>query len=67
MTAGWQPVKNKEEAALVTNSVVGVPLQSVPASSGWDASLAECRVKANAKSAADFPNAFEGCMKAHGL
>jgi hypothetical protein len=65
MTAGWQPVKDKEEAALVTNSAAHAPLQSVPASSDRETSIAECRVKASATS--DFPNAFDGCMKAHGF
>jgi hypothetical protein len=64
MTAGWQPVKDKEEAALVTNAAVHAPLQSVPTSSGWETSLTACRVKASATS--DFPNAFDGCMKEHG-
>jgi hypothetical protein len=70
MTAGWQPVKDKEEAALVTNSALaGAPQQSVPVasatmSSGWDAARAACRTEANA--AANFANGFDRCMKTHG-
>jgi hypothetical protein len=72
MSAGWQPVKNQEEAATVTNSLLPVAQATVatPLQSNWDAVRADCRKEATDKSASDgslFPNAFNACMKSRGL
>lgn len=74
MTAGWQPVKNQDEAAAVTNSGMAMAqastTNSVPTESKWDSARAACRKGASEKSVADgspFPNAFDACMKSRGL
>lgn len=64
MSAGWQPVKDKEEGALVTNAATGVAAPTAGLA-GWDAARAACRQEASG--AASFPNAFDACMKARGL
>ena len=64
MTAGWQPVKDKEEAALVTNSTRPAPAQAVSGFLGWNAAKAACRTQAD--TAANYANAFDECMKTHG-
>jgi len=74
MTAGWQPVKNQDEAAAVTNLRLSVTKTTTttptPIASNWDAARADCRKEATSALTVDgssFPNAFNGCMKSHGL
>jgi hypothetical protein len=68
MTAGWTPVKDKEEAALITNSAA--PQRSLPADSSRESVRNECGAQAGAKAAANnslFSAAFNTCMREHGL
>lgn len=74
MTAGWQPVKNQDEAAAVTNSRPPVTQASAttpaPIGFNWDTARADCRKEATSASTVDgssFPNAFNACMKSRGL
>jgi hypothetical protein len=64
MTAGWVPVKDKEEATLVTNSA-----PQRPGASGPDGVRSECGAAAGEKAAGNsslFSKAFNACMQEHG-
>jgi hypothetical protein len=63
MTAGWQPVKNREEANAVTNSGSSTANGTAPETfvAEWDTRRAACRKEADASSR-PFPNAFNDCM-----
>jgi hypothetical protein len=65
MATGWQPVKDAEEAARVTNSAP-YPAPNPAVLPGWDAARAACQQEASA-AGSSFQNAFDACMRARGL